>query len=273
MKKLLLAGLMSLSLGMGWCSPAQGAEEYGFLGLFEPPVKGRDYLCRDYQMEHFPLLERKEYGEAAKNFRDKHKNESPSPILLEPDKAAIVYRYKTFMPGFNCEKEVLGVATGLDVEEARKELADRVAKNPKAFRSRPEIVFTWNGGEYKKTIKRNYGGLEITFTAYNTGSGARLTAQGVNTRKDKAAAFVFIIGGKQGKPMTVPPGGKFNYNIGKAELDFFEVYVQYREPEESSKGVIDLGIDLGKEYIKGKVGTKDGRLKGMDDMTTMGVRG
>lgn len=269
MKKLLLAGLTSLSLGMGWCSPAQGAEEYGFLGLFEPPVKGRDYWCRDVQMEHFPLTDRKEFSEASKNFRDTHKNESPNPIFLEPDKAAIVYRYKTFKSGFNCEKEVLSVATGLDVEDARKELADRVEKNPKAFRNRPEIVFTWNGGEYKKTIKRNYDGLEITFTAYNAGSGARLTAQGVNTRRDKAAAFVFIVGGKQGKPMTVPPGGKFNYNIGKADLDFFEVYVQYREPEESSKGVIDLG----KEYIKGKVGTKDGRLKGMDDMTTMGVRG
>lgn len=85
MKKLLFAGLISLSFGVGCCSPAQGAEDYLLLGLYQPPVAGKGYWCRDGQMELLPLSDRKEYREASKNFYAKHNNEWPNPSLLEPD--------------------------------------------------------------------------------------------------------------------------------------------------------------------------------------------
>lgn len=269
-KKRLLPVLALLSPMMGWTATVQAAGEYAFLGLYEPRKAGVEFpICRDYRMEHFPLKDRAAYSEAARSFREQHKGESPSPYLLEPDKAAIVYRYRAYVSGYGCEKEALGVATGVGVEEARKQIAERVAKNRKSYRSEPEIVLTWKGGEYKRTIRRNYDGLEITYTAYDTGSGARLTAQGINTRADKAAVFVFLIDGKQGRPMTVPPGGKFNHNFGKVPPGFVEVYVQYRQPQEDAASVIDLG----KEFIRGKIGTKDGRLKGMDTPHADGKRG
>lgn len=173
MKKLLLAGLLSTMFGVSWCSPAQGAEDYLLLGLYQPPEAGKGYWCRGGQMEQVPLSDRKDYREASKNFYAKHDKEWASPTLMGPDEAAIVYRFKTSLSGFECEKQVLGVMTGLDVEDARKKLADHVAKKPKGFPGRPEVIFTWTGGDYKRKVKKDYGGLEITFMAYETGSGTQ----------------------------------------------------------------------------------------------------
>ncbi|MBI3111408.1 MAG: hypothetical protein HYZ01_07540 [Ignavibacteriales bacterium] len=233
------------------------AQDYHFVGFYQKPEAGKSYWCADSFMEEKGLANRDEYSRVRKAFFDAHKKESPATHLLTPDNAALVYEFRKPLPGFNCIPNALGIVTGADVEGATRQLAKRIAEHPKSYASKPRIIFTWKGGEYKKTVVRTYDGVEIKFTSAKASAGkTAVFAQGKNTSTDNTAVVVLTMDGKpSGKPILVPPGGRFNHNLGKGEN--VSVDVRYISHEEASTGVIDFI----KSTIRDWITVKDGRMK------------
>lgn len=233
------------------------AQDYHFVGFYQRPEAGKSYWCADGFMEEKGLTNRDEYSRARKVFFDAHKRESPSMHLLTPDNAAVVYEFRKYSEAFNCVFNVLGIVTGTDVEDANRQLARKVAEHPKIYASPPRIIFTWKGGEFKKTVVRTYDGVEIKFTSARASDGkTAVLAQGKNTSTDNTAVVVLAMDGKpSGKPILVPPGGRFNHNLGKGEN--VSVDVRYISHEEASTGVIDFIKSTMRDWIT----VKDGRMK------------
>lgn len=233
------------------------AQDYHFIGLYQKPEGGKSYWCADGFMEERGLANREEYNLVRKAFFEAHKKQSPATHLLTPDDAALVYEVRKHMPGFNCTYNALGLVKGTDEEDAHRQLAKRIAEEPKSYASAPRVVFTWRGSEFKKRVVRAYDGIEITFTSAKASAGkTAIHAQGKNSRTDSTAMVVLMIDGSaSGKPILVPPGGRFNHNLGKGEQ--ISVKIRFISHEEASKGVIDVA----KSFIKDWITVKEGRMK------------
>lgn len=237
------------------------AQEYRFIGFYKKPTAGKSVWCWDSGMEEKALASRSDYEHVRKDFFSAHKGKSPEARLLTPEKAAIVYEFRAYMPGFQCEYEAIGFVDGTDLEDAQRRLTARVAENPKSFRSPPKVIFTWKGSEYKSTVVREYNGVEITFTSRKTSSGTtRVHARGKNMRTDSTAVIVFKTdGGLHGQPIILVPGESFNYNLGEG-IDF-RVDVLFGRVESTSSGFIDDLLKQATSAIREKITTKEGKLK------------
>lgn len=249
-------------------SPAR-AENYLMLGLHDVPAAGKNSVCWDSAMDTQPLKSKAEYRAASKEYYNSHKGQSPFTKLLTPDMAAVVFKYQTFKPGWNCEHDVHSIQTGHDVAAAKENMEKRRREKPKEFRSDPQAVLTWQGSEYKSVVTRNYGGVEITYTSRKNSAGKTIvTAKGRNTNKDKAASVTFSGSGvAANKPIVLQPGMGFSQAVG--EVDGFDVEVGFASPAGEGKSPVDAGIEYTKGRIHDYLKAKDEGLK----PGAVGVRG
>lgn len=248
-------------------APAAAAD-YLFVGTYAVSNASKSYWCRDVGMDTAPLNSRAEYGEAGKQFSASQKGNSPSTYLLTPDEAAVVYKYKTYMAGFNCEKEIHAVYKAHDVEAAKAQLEKRRQKEPKHFRSEPQIVLTWTGSEYKSVVKQDYNGVEITYISRSTAGKTYVMAKGRNTNHDKAASVVFSGPGVTVAPILLQPGAGFTQPLGV--VSDFSVDIGFSEPSPEDKDLTNRAIDYIKEKVRDHVMLKNGRMR---STTAVGVRG
>jgi hypothetical protein len=259
-----------LLLILAWpaLAASAAAADYLFVGTYAVPNASKSYWCRDVGMETAPLNSRADYGEAGKQFSASQKGNSPSAYLLTPDEAAVVYKYTSFMAGFNCEKEVHVVYKAHDVEAAKAQMEKRRQKEPKHFRSEPQIVLTWTGSEYKSVVKQDYNGVEITYISRSKGAKTLVLAKGKNTNRDKAASVVFSGPGVTVPPILLQPGAGFTQTLGV--VSDFSVDIGLGEPAPEGKDLTNRVIGDIKEKVRDHVTLKNGRMR---SMTTVGVRG
>lgn len=248
--------LLMLLLLVTTAAPAR-AEDYLMIGLYDVPAVGKNSVCADREMEKVPLKKSANYGEAKKTFLIAHKGQSPSTQLLTPDTAAVVFKYKAFKYGWNCEHDVLSIQTARDVEAAKEKMEKMRRENPKEFRSEPQDVLTWPGSEFKKVVQQSYDGVEITYTSHRNSAGKTVvTAKGRNTNKDKAASIIFSGPGViSSGPIVLQPGVSFSQTVGTVEE--IDVEVGFG-PTDKGKGLIDQAIDYGKEKIRDHLKTNGG---------------
>jgi hypothetical protein len=237
------------------------ASEYLFVGLHSVPQPGTSYWCADKAVQSRALKRKEEYPEVSKQFMQSQQGKSPETRLLGPETAAVVYRYRAYMSGFNCEYEAIGVMLGNDVAAAKENLARAYRENPKSYRSAPEIVLAWEGAEYKRSVVRNYDGVEVTFTARSTPQGRTLVlVKAINKSGDKAAAISFPGAAiKLAQPIVLQPGQSFNGSLG--EMDTFEVAVRHLPPSKDGKPLDIREIERFKEVIRESLKIKDGGVK------------
>lgn len=251
-------------------SPAW-AENYLMLGLHGVPAAGKNWVCWDIAMDTQPLKSKAEYRAASKDYYQSHKGQSPFTQLLTPDKAAVVFKYRIFVPGWNCEHDVHSIQTGHDVAAAKKNMEKRRREKPREFRSDPQVVLTWQGSEYKSAVTKNYGGVEITYTSRRGRAGKTIvTAKGKNTNRDKAASVTFSGRSVAAKtPIVLQPGVGFSQTVG--EVDGFDVDVGFAPPAEQGKNTIDAGIEYTRDRVRDHLKVRDEGLK--SDGVAIGVRG
>lgn len=260
-----------LLLILAWptLAASAAAADYLFVGTYAVPNASKSYWCRDVSMETAPLNSRAEYGVAGKQFSASQKGNSRSAYLLTPDEAAVVYKYKTPMSGFNCEKEIHSVYKAHDVEAAKERMEKRRREEPKHFRSEPQIVLTWTGSEYKSEVKQDYNGVEITFISRSKAGKTIVIAKGRNTNRDKAALVTFSGPGVTAAPVLLQPDAAFTQSFGV--ISDFRVDIGLGEAMVEGKDLTDRTIDFIKEKLGNHVTIKDGRMKSMT--TVGGARG
>jgi hypothetical protein len=247
------------------------ASEYLFVGLHSVLKPGTSYWCADKAVQSQRLKSKVEYAEVSKQFIQSHQGKAPDARLLGPEMPAVVYRYRAYMSGFNCEYEAIGVMRGNDVAAAKENLARAYRQNPKGYRSAPEVVLAWEGAEYKRSVVRNYDGVEVTFTARSTPQGRTLVlVKAINKSGDKAAAISFPGAAiKFAQPVILEPGQSFNGSLD--EMDTFEVAVGYLSPSKGDKSPDRRVIEYLKGTVRESLKIKDGGMK--VEPTGIGTRG
>lgn len=248
--------LLLLLLLVVTAAPAR-AEDYLMIGVHVVPAAGKNWVCWDTAMDTFPLKSKADYSTESNNYYKSHKGESPFTKLLTPDTAVVVFKYKTFKYGYNCEHDVLSIQTAHDVEAAKEKMEKRRRENPKEFRSEPQAVLAWPGSEFKKVVQQSYDGVEITYTSHRNSAGKTVvTAKGRNTNKDKAASIIFSGPGViSSGPIVLQPGVSFSQTVGTVEE--IDVEVGFGSTDKG-KGLIDQAIDYGKEKIRDHLKTNGG---------------
>lgn len=263
-----------LFLMLLWLAPASAAwaEEFLFIGLHDMPAAGKNSVCWDNAMDTQPLKSEAEYRAASKEYYNFHKGQSPFTKLLTPDMAAVVFKYRAFKSAWNCEHDAYSIQTGHDVAAAKESMEMLRREKPKAFRSDPEVVFTWPGSEYKSVVQRNYDGVEVTYTTRRSGGKTVVFAKGRNTNRDKAAFVSFSGKGvKTNGQIVLKPGEGFSQTLGAVGV--LGVEVGLVEHIEDSKDRVNEAIDYVKGKVRDHVTIKDGGLKPDGDLTVWGVRG
>lgn len=138
--------LVLFSLG---CTDAFAAEQprlWLLLGTHDDELSsGQSIWCADTVIEQRPLLSRSDYDAARQAFYAEFKGKSPSVQLLGPERATVVFTWRKRLSGFNCERQVVGVAHGATLDAAEQQMQRNAQDLPGL--SPPQVVLRWQGRE------------------------------------------------------------------------------------------------------------------------------
>lgn len=250
------------------CGNAFAEEEFMMVGLFDTPIDGKGYWCKDMNMVQIPLSSQAEFPAAQKKFNEDYKGRSPWARLLDSEKAAIAYTYKTRNAAFKCETQTISVLYGDDLADIEAKMATQYIKYRNSYLTEPIALLIWKGSDYKSKLTRNYDGVILTYHAWHNTSGSQgIFIRGNNANKDKAAT-VLLQYNNQSWHITLQPGGSFTYN---AKAEAVSTSVALSAPGQKDVPIDDAFVNWMKSQVREEVTKKDDKVKGT--VGAIGVRG
>ncbi|HEX8331626.1 MAG TPA: hypothetical protein VF622_03340 [Segetibacter sp.] len=246
------------------------AQEVLFIGTYSKRMPGKSYWCSDMQLETKKVLSKKEYFDVADKFKEEHKDQSPSTRSVESG-YVIIYSFQKENAAFNCIEKITSYKIGTDEADAKRKLEEEMLKEPKKFKTKPEVIYKWaatSANDNSKLEPDIIEGVRVALTPIKNSSGQITATRGefVNTNKEQAISMLLVVDGVPEKtPYVLQHGEKLNIKLPVAKTIDLKI-------EKAQKGASPGIINWIKAKVKAKVREVNGELK-INNGASLGGRG
>ncbi len=138
-----IVSILLLCITASFIQPQVNDKPYLFVGLYRvPQVKGP---CSNIEMTQVAASTRKEAYKVREAFYNQYKSDQNGMQVMGPEDAAIVYEFEKNEGSNSCTSKIRTLKKGKSIARLQADMELLYEKNPRHYKTKPTIIFTWNG--------------------------------------------------------------------------------------------------------------------------------